>query len=104
MKSPFRNLIDLKVDKVVQVHDYIQLLFEREWVLNVYNDFKVTPNDELKKIQQMKLCQFSDESDLIKLVFSEGQTLIVKMSKEAWHGPEAVSLKGPDNQTFVWNE
>ena len=40
MKSKLEILVGLSVTDVLKIHDYVQLFFEQDITLNIYNDYR----------------------------------------------------------------
>lgn len=81
----------------------IQLYFE-EYILNIYNPAKITFHDTaLNNLIGLKVIEVNETKESAELMFDNGCKLIVNMKEEAYEGPEAMALYGPNDFWVVWN-
>ncbi|MGZ4042735.1 MAG: hypothetical protein ACXVPU_11405 [Bacteroidia bacterium] len=81
----------------------IQLSFE-EYTLNIYNPAHISFKDkELKDLIGLKVVMVSETKEEAELCFDDGCKLIINIRDEAYEGPEAMSLYGPNDFWVVWN-
>ena len=98
---PIRS--DKSEDEPSQVVEEIILKTE-DYSLTISNRVKLNPAGE--NIKSLKGCKiiFIHETDLeVSISTSDKKTLIIDLRDEAYYGPEAMCLLGPDNLVVVWN-
>ena len=79
-------------------------LFLEEYLLDIYNPITVIPSDkELPDFVGLKVVAISDTKEEGELIFDNGYKIVVNMRDEAYYGPEAMCLYGPENLIVVWN-
>lgn len=104
MTEPLLQLMGKKVIRAQSLHDYVQLFFERDEILNIYNELAVP--DELPKLLDglvgSGLAGVQERENLLILRFDNGAELKVSMRDDAYRGPEAMQLITPGKPTVVW--
>jgi hypothetical protein len=103
MKSKLDILVGMSVTNALRVHDYVQLFFERDIVLNIYNEFKLFNGHDLSALNGAKLLEVGEKQDELALYFSNGTRLDIDLRDEAYNGPEALELHVPGQPPVVWN-
>jgi len=103
MQSKLESLVGLVVTQVLRVHDYVQVLFEQDIVLNIYNEFKLSNGHNISALTNTKLLRAEEKGDAVIFYFSNGTCLAIDLREEAYNGPEALELHVPGQPTVVWN-
>ena len=103
MKSKLDILVGIAVTDALKVRDYVQLLFERDIVLTIYNEFKLLNNHDVSSLSGAKLVKVEEKPEAVILYFSNGTRLHIDLRDEAYNGPEALELRVPGQPTVVWN-
>jgi len=103
MKSKLDILESVTVTDALKVHDYVQLLFEQDIVLNIYNEFKLSNNHDVSSLNGIKVLKVEEKPEAVILYFSNGTRLDIDLRDEAYNGPEALELCVPGQPTVVWN-
>jgi hypothetical protein len=86
-----------KMELVVQIH------FE-DFLLNVYNPIKISPSyAELKDLIGHRVMKTYESKDKAEIIFESNYKLKINMREEAYFGPEAMCLYGPNNFCAVWS-
>ena len=81
----------------------IQLFFQ-DYILNIYNRFEIVPQiSGIDKLAGLEVISISDNSEKAEIFFKNGSVLRVDLRDEAYLGPEAMVLYGPNNFWSVWN-
>jgi hypothetical protein len=81
----------------------IQVYFE-EYRLSIYNKIRVLPpNKEINDFIGLKVLDAFETTGEAVLIFQHGCKIIIDLRDEAYSGPEAMYLSGPDHFWFVWN-
>ncbi|GAA0635912.1 hypothetical protein [Brevundimonas lenta] len=79
----------------------IGLGFGDDWVLRVWNANSIA-GCRLDDLVGQPLVSFIDHGDFERLEFGNGAVVTVDMRAEAFTGPEAMFLSGPDALMIVW--
>jgi len=97
MTSKLDALVGMAVTDVLKVHDYVQLLFEKDIAWRLYN------SNNLRALNGATLLMVEEKPDTLIFSFSNGQRLDVNLCDAAYSGPEALELNVPGQPTVVWN-
>ena len=97
MTSKLDALVGMAVTTVLKVHDYVQLLFEKDIAWRLYN------SNNLRALNGATLLMVEEKPDTLIFSFSNGQRLDVNLCDAAYSGPEALELNVPGQPTVVWN-
>ena len=89
--------------EALKVHDYVQLLFEKDLSLNIYNVLRLCNDDDLRALNGATLLKVEEKPETLIFSFSHGKRLDVDLCDEAYNGPEALELTVPGQPTVVWN-
>lgn len=105
---PFlKRLLGLAVEEVSWDGESLGLSFGGGWCLAIHNRFAYRIGaDQSSAFQQLKgalVLRVSEDRDGILLKFAGDQVLEVDLTDDAFHGPEAMQLKGPSGEIVVWN-
>jgi hypothetical protein len=103
MTSKLDALVGMAVTDVLKVHDYVQLLFEKDISLNIYNALRLYNGDDLRALNGATLLTVEEKPDTLIFSFSNGKRLDVNLCDAAYSGPEALELNVPGQPTVVWN-
>jgi hypothetical protein len=75
-----------------------------EYQLNIGNNYEL--NSELNNIEALVgqvIKEVIETNDAVKMVTTLGNILTINLRDEAFNGPEAMSLHGPENYLKIWN-
>jgi hypothetical protein len=103
MRSDLNTLEGMVIENVLKIHDYVQILFEKDIVLSIYNEYKLSYNDNIGFLKGTKLARVEESPNRIILYFSNGISLDINLHDEAYNGPEALELYIPGRPAVVWN-
>lgn len=104
MKSRLDKLVSLSVTEVIQVHDYVQLLFSDGTVLNIYNDYRCEPSgQDCLAIKGQIILSVQETATSAEITAINEARVIVDLSDEAYSGPEAMQLCVPGKPIVIWN-
>jgi len=103
MTSKLGALVGMAVTDVLQVHDYVQLLFEKDISLNIYNAWRLCNGDDLRVLNGATLLKVEEKPETLIFSFSHGKRLDIDLCDDAYNGPEALELNIPGQPTMVWN-
>ena len=79
-------------------------IFFEDYYLNIYNPITIIPSEkELLDFTGLSLIATSETKDEAELIFDNSYRIIIDLRDEAYYGPEAMCLSGPDNFWAVWN-
>ncbi len=84
---------------------YIQLVLD-EYTLTIYNSCEIIGSkieDGLTKLEGLYILNINETEKAIEFKLDDGIILKVDLSDEAYYGPEAMHLLGPDDLSVVWN-
>lgn len=78
-------------------------IFFDNYFLNIQNPITITPSDkEPLDFVGLKVIATSETREEGELVFDNGYKIIIDLREEAYNGPEAMNLTGPNNFFVVW--
>ena len=103
MKSKLEVLVGLSVTGVLKIHDYVQLFFEQDITLNIYNDYRLENSADIMSLKDAKVEKIEERQDELILYFLEAKHLHIDLRDEAYNGPEALQLNVPGEPTVIWN-
>ncbi len=103
MTSQLDVLVGMVVTDALKVYDYVQLLFEQDIALNIYNALRLCNGDDLRALNGATLLKVEEKPDTLIFSFSNGQRLDIDLGDDAYNGPEALELNIPGQPTVVWN-
>ena len=103
MTSQLDVLVGMVVTEALQIYDYVQLLFEKDISLNIYNALRLCNGDDLRVLNGAALLTVEEKPDTLIFAFSNGKRLDVNLCDTAYSGPEALELNVPGQPTVVWN-
>ena len=100
------TIISLKEKKEEETNEtisvYIQLHFNK-YTLNIYNKFEIIPNRKTSDLKGLKVISIEETKEEVNLLLDNGTCIKINLRDEAYMGPEAMCLYGPDNLCVVWN-
>lgn len=103
MISQLDVLVGMVVTDALQVHDYVQLLFEQDISLNIYNAWRLCNGDDLRALHGTTLLKVEEKPETLLFSFSNGKRLDIDLCNDAYNGPEALELNMPGQPPVVWN-
>ena len=105
MKSRLKVLEGRTVSKAIRVEDYIQLHFEPQTSLNIYNRFTVSGLDkgDIATLSGATVREIIERPKDVVLRFTNGAEILIDLRDKAYTGPEAMELNLPGEPTVVWN-
>ena len=103
MTSQLDVLVGMVVTDALKVYDYVQLLFEKDISLNIYNALRLGNGDDLRVLNGTTLLKVEEKPDRLIFYFSNGKRLDIDLCDDAYNGPEALELNIPGQPTVVWN-
>ena len=74
-----------------------------DYTLNILNRFKLIGIDCLDQAQGLRIEMVQEMDDAVILVFQNSNRIVVDLTDDAYFGPEAMVLQGPDDLIVVWN-
>ncbi|HET6994903.1 MAG TPA: hypothetical protein VFI06_07965 [Chitinophagaceae bacterium] len=79
-------------------------IFFEDFYLEIYNPIEIIPSDKgLDDFRGLTVVVAKEDNDEAGLIFNNGYKILINMRDEAYYGPEAMYLSGPDNFFVVWN-
>jgi hypothetical protein len=95
---------NMKADDPNRERTFVMLqLFIEDYILNISNPITIIPSyKELPDLEGLKIIAVHETDEEAELIFDNGNRLIVDMRDEAYEGPEAIYLTGPDGFWVVW--
>ncbi|SDX52801.1 hypothetical protein SAMN05444064_1248 [Pseudomonas syringae] len=100
--SVLTSMIGSNVVKACIVHDYIQIFFAEDVILNINNSYHIF-GSTVKGLRGKKLINVSEGEQEIELVFEGLAKIRVDMSPDGFHGPEAMELLRPGFPLVIWD-
>lgn len=78
-------------------------MYLEDYILNIYNAMSIRPDEkEFDDLRGLKVIAVDENKERAELIFDNGTKLQVDLRDEAYTGPEAMCLYGPDNLCVVW--
>jgi len=105
MKSNLEQLIGQSVRRVVSIHGYVQLEFQRGVILSIFNEFAVAGivEGELDSLIGATVTDVFANHESVVVHFGNGARLSVDLRDDAYRGgPEAMTLRVPGEPLVVW--
>lgn len=89
---------DLNETKLPEVRLEIE-----DYTLIITNKFTLAPSAPIDSLINTVIVNVEESESSIRIQVSNGLLLTIDLSDEAYFGPEALVLHGPDNLCIVWN-
>lgn len=94
------QLVGKRVLTVLAIKDYVQVNFECDVTLTIFNSCRIEP-DSLPCINlELELQNYKNEE--LSLCFSKGAKIFVDLSDLGYRGPEALTVAGADGSYVAW--
>jgi hypothetical protein len=75
-----------------------------EYKLNIGNNYELSPElDNPEALIGKVIKEVIETNDTVKINTTLGNVLTIDLRDEAFNGPEAMSLHGPENYLKIWN-
>src|SRR5438445_12430117 len=103
MTSQLDALVGMLVTDALKVYDYVQLFFEKDISLNIYNALRLFNGEDLRALNGATLLTVEEKPDQLIFYFYNGQRLAMDLCDDAYNGPVALALNIPGLPTVVWN-
>jgi hypothetical protein len=95
-------LIGLVINKIEEVHDYIQIVFTDGTVLSIFNNYVYDAGSVVEL--EGKEVKFAEEPcDTILIVFDDDSFVCVGLNDDDYNGPEAMVLKQEGKPPIIWD-
>ena len=86
-----------------QIIDEVVIVME-DYSLNISNKITVDPKSEnINSFISKKIYNILESNEEVKVITTDNCWFSVDLRDEAYFGPEAMVLKGPNNLCVVWN-
>ena len=95
-------LIGKEIIKINEVHDYIQIIFFNNIILNIFNNYYYK-NGSIFDIKNKKVNSIDEVANKIYLRFDNGEELIISRGIDDFNGPEVMTLNIKGQPLIVWN-
>jgi hypothetical protein len=80
------------------------VVYFEEYRLSIYNNIRIwPPNKEINDFVGLKVLEAFETKEEAVLKFQHDCKVVIDLRDEAYSGPEAMYLSGPDNFWVVWN-
>ncbi|MBU1088157.1 MAG: hypothetical protein KKD05_11665 [Candidatus Omnitrophica bacterium] len=106
MESQLKILEGLTVNKILEIHDYTQIFFERGIILNIYNEYYLSDDKKICSIQNLVVKKIKEEEDSIEIFFSNNILVHIDLTEEGSNGLEflELSIPGTPPTIIVWGK
>jgi hypothetical protein len=74
-----------------------------DYTLIITNKFTLAPSASIDSLINTVIVNVEESESCIRIQVSNGLFLTIALSDDAYFGPEALVLHGPDNLCIVWN-
>lgn len=101
----FHILVGQRVQKAEMIHDYLQLSFDKGWVLNIFNGFTVFDFDSgsVASLVGSLVKSIGASDEAVDIFFRDGKSVRVGVADSDYRGPEAMELIGVTGERIVWS-
>jgi len=82
-------------------YDYIQIYFDDNSILNIYNSYSIN-GIGLRKLRNFTISEATAQPDNILLTLSPRGSIKIGMKDSDYRGPEAMGYIGPNDLHIVW--
>ena len=97
-----REMIGVKIESVVFLHDYLQLVFLDGSILSVYNNYQFSePLDCASAYDE--IVDVIESTLQIQIYFKLRGVLSIGLEDDDFNGPEAIVFFKKGNPPIVWN-
>ncbi|KAA5536450.1 hypothetical protein F0919_01935 [Taibaiella lutea] len=100
------TVIARKIDKDDPDNIKTELTFQLyidDYTLNIYNPITILPSEkDFADVKGLKIVAVEESDEKAELIFDNSYNLIVDMRDEAYDGPEALYLTGPNHFWVAW--
>jgi len=100
--AALRILIGLILEKIEEVHDYIQVVFSDGTILNVFNNYAYD-GGSLLGIEGKAISSVNESDSSVVIFFESGESLSIGLNDDDYNGPEAMVLRQDGKPPIVWN-
>jgi hypothetical protein len=92
------------VTEVVEIHDYVQLVFSDDIRISIYNEMTVSPPSiAVSRLVGRIVTAVAEDDNAIEIQFLDGARIKVDMRAQAYRGPEALQLNRRGHPDVIWN-
>lgn len=95
-------LIGLIINRIEEVHDYIQLVFSDGTMLSIFNNHHYDGGSVLI-VEGKKVESVDEGGSKVVITLDDGSCISIGMSDEDYNGPEAMVLIREGESPVVWN-
>lgn len=95
-------LIGRRVTHACIVHDYVQVYFTGNCILNVNNTYEIY-GSTISLLKGNELISVLEGEQEIEFIFGNLAKIRVDMSPNGFHGPEAMELLRPGFPLVIWD-
>lgn len=95
------SLIGLSVCRVVNVYDYIQIIFSGGEVLSIFNSYNYS-GSSISRIERKIIINIEKKNNKIIIKFNNKECLIIGIADDDYRGPEAFTLKKGNDPPLVF--
>lgn len=95
-------LIGLTVNEIIEIHDYVQLFFPDNIVLNIFSNY-VCEGCSLLDLRGRRVVSVKDLEDIAVIFFDDETSISINVKNGDYEGPEAMVLYINEEPPVVWN-
>lgn len=95
-------LIGLIINRIEEMHDYVQIVFSDGTTLSIFNNYAYD-GGSLLSIEGKKLTSIEESSHLVRIILEDNDVLSVSLDDNDYNGPEAMLLKQRGKPPIIWN-
>lgn len=100
--SPLNAIVGKTIRQVDRGRDYLGIAFDGGYGLSIYNSYEISKGD-FDKIVGSFAESINETEEFLRINLANGIEILVDLRAEAYQGPEAIQLNGPDNLIVIWN-
>jgi hypothetical protein len=102
MAAALQILVGLIINKIEEIHDYIQIVFSDGTTLSIFNNYHYDDGSVLF-VKGKKIESVEEGEAKVVLTLEDGSCFSIGMSDEDYNGPEAIVLRHEGEPPVVWS-
>lgn len=102
MSEVIEQLLHQRINKIEEIHDYVQIHFANGAILNIFNTFSVS-GGELVDLIGSEISGVNTNEIEANLLLSKGGAIHVGMTDADYVGPEAMEFIAANGARVIWS-
>ncbi len=97
----FDDLLNLEIVAITFIHDYFQIIFKNESILNVYNKYEILWTQDSRKLIYSKVISVNLSKEKLTILLNNSCSIEIWLEDDDYNWPEAIELIFPDKQILI---